>query len=48
MLPLHTHALDGIEYYLVSDKLFSLIGPDMAGYRRQLVKERPIKTVLKC
>ena len=40
-----TNALDGSEDYLVSDQLFSLIGPEMVRFRSQLVKERPIKTV---
>ena len=45
-----TNAFDGPEDFLVSDKLFSLIGDDMLEYRRQLLKsEVPVnlQTVVK-
>ena len=35
-----TNNLDGSEDYLVSEKLFRLIGPDIQNYREKLMKEK--------
>ena len=40
-----TNALDGSEDYLVSDKLYSLVGNDMIKFREELMKERSAKTL---
>ncbi len=40
-----TNALDGSEDHLVSDNLFSLIGPAMVQFRSKLMTELPIKTL---
>ena len=40
-----TNALDGSEDFLVSDKLFALVGNDMVKFREQLMKERSAKTL---
>ena len=38
-----TNAFDGSEDYLVSDKLFKLIGPQMIQFREELMKEKSTK-----
>ena len=40
-----TNALDGSEDFLVSDKLYALVGNDMIKFREQLMKERSAKTL---
>ena len=40
-----TNALDGSEDYLVSDKLYTLVGNDMVRFRKELMSSRPIKTL---
>ena len=39
-----TNALDGSEDFLVSDKLYALVGNDMVKFREQLMKEHSAKT----
>ena len=38
-----TTALEGSEDYLVSDKLYTLVGNDMVRFRKELMSSRPIK-----
>ena len=40
-----TNALDGSEDYLVSDKLYALVGNDMVKFRTELMTSRPAKTL---
>ena len=35
-----TNALDGSEDYLVSDKLFALIGDEMVDFRKELMSQK--------
>ena len=38
-----TNALDGSEDYLVSDKLFALIGDEMVDFRKELMSQNSVK-----
>ena len=40
-----TDALDGSEDYLVSDKLFVLIGDEMVDFRKELMSRNSVKTL---
>ena len=40
-----TNALDGSEDYLVSDKLYALVGNEMVKFRTELMTSRPAKTL---
>ena len=40
-----TNKLDGSEDYLVSDKLFDLIGNDMVEFRKKLIESRTPDTI---
>ena len=40
-----TNALDGSEDYLVSDKLFALIGDEMVDFRKELKSQNSVKTL---
>ena len=40
-----TNALDGSEDYLVSDKLFTLIGDEMVDFRKELKSQNSVKTL---
>ena len=40
-----TNALDGSEDYLVSDKLFALIGDEMVDFRKELMSQNSVKTL---
>ena len=40
-----TNALDGSEDYLVSDKLYALVGNEMVKFRTELTTSRPAKTL---
>ena len=39
-----TNALDGLEDYLVSDKIFSLVGESMRAFRAEMLKKSPPRT----
>ena len=41
-----TNSLDGSEEYLVSDKLFQLVGDKMVEYRKELMKSKVPKTII--
>ena len=38
-----TNTLDGSEVYLVSDRLFALIGNEMADFRKELLSQNSVK-----
>ena len=40
-----TNALDGLEDYLVSDKLYALVGNEMVKFRTELMTSHPAKTL---
>ena len=40
-----TNALDGSEDYLVSSKLFALIGDEMVDFRKELMSQNSVKTL---
>ena len=40
-----TNALDGSEDYLVSDKIFSPVGESMRGFRAEMLKKSPQRTI---
>ena len=39
-------ALDGSEDYFVSDKLFALIGDEMVHFRKDLMSQNSVKTLI--
>ena len=41
-----TNALDGSDDYLVSDRIFSMVGDSMRGFRSEMLKEPCPKTLV--
>ena len=43
--PWVTSALDCIEYYLVFEKIYNLLGPEMIAFRQSLMQKESTKTL---